>query len=220
VLPFVLTLLSATLAVFKRVLAMRYTLKQGYIRKMKLFVREKIKILDEAEINLSKLDRNGNLQPRRVLKNAHIVKRHRAIHEAAARKKVTARSQLSAKAKAGPAGLLASTEEDLLIPYKKVSYLPAYFYKVFIKKKKPAPEKERPNARKSIADARNAKKLQEEQQQLEKQGVIDLKTKKLREQMQQDHDDYQQESKIKVEKLHKTITKATRFGKILNRNNA
>ena len=26
--------------------------------------------------------------------------------------------------------------DDLLIPYKKVSFLPAYFYKVFIKKKK------------------------------------------------------------------------------------
>ena len=42
--------------------------------------------------------------------------------------------------------------EDLLIPYKKVSFLPAYFYKVFIKKKKveEAPAKGRktgPNAK-------------------------------------------------------------------------
>jgi len=44
--------LSAVVGVWRRLLCMKYTLKQGYIRKMKLWVREKIKIVDEAEINL------------------------------------------------------------------------------------------------------------------------------------------------------------------------
>ena len=49
---------------------MRYNLKQGYSRKLKLFVREKIKMIDEAEINLTTVDRNGTLLPRLVNKNA------------------------------------------------------------------------------------------------------------------------------------------------------
>lgn len=73
---------------------MRYTLKQGYIRKIKLWVREKIKIIDEAEINLAMVDRSGNLHPRKVSRNAHIIKRHRAIYEGNARKKVIAKSQM------------------------------------------------------------------------------------------------------------------------------
>jgi hypothetical protein len=71
---------------------MRYTLKQGYIRKLKLFVREKIKILDEAEINLETVDKSGMLHPRKVNRNAHIVKRHRAYHEATSRKNITQKS--------------------------------------------------------------------------------------------------------------------------------
>ena len=51
-----LTLISAVAGTWRRLLSMKYTLKQGYIRKMKLFVREKIKILDEAEINLETVD--------------------------------------------------------------------------------------------------------------------------------------------------------------------
>ncbi len=61
---------------------------------MKLFVREKIKIIDEAEINLETVDRSGNLFPRKVNRNAQIVKRHRAIHEGANRKKITQKSQI------------------------------------------------------------------------------------------------------------------------------
>jgi len=88
ILPFALTIVSALLGIWRRVLSMRYNLKQGYSRKLKLFVREKIKMIDEAEINLATVDRNGTLLPRLVNKNAQIVKRHRAIHEANARKKV------------------------------------------------------------------------------------------------------------------------------------
>jgi hypothetical protein len=48
-----------------------------------------------------------------------------------------------------------------LIPYKKVSFLPAYFYKVFIKKKKPeaVPEKPgKPGANKLGANKNENKK--------------------------------------------------------------
>ena len=92
IIPFLLTLLSATLTTWKRILSMKYNLKQGYVRKMQVFVTEKIKILDEAEINLQKVDRSGNLLPRKVSRNSNIVKRHRAIHEGAARKKVILKS--------------------------------------------------------------------------------------------------------------------------------
>lgn len=44
--------------------------------------------------------------------------------------------------------------DDLLIPYKKVSFLPAYFYKVFIKKKK---EEEAPGKGKKPLAKQNAK---------------------------------------------------------------
>lgn len=107
---------------------MRYTLKQGYVRKQKLWVREKVKIIDEAEINLELVDRSANLLPRKVARNSHIARRYRAVHEGQARKKVTAKSQVG---KVAP-----EVDDALLIPYKKVSFLPAYFYKVFIKKKK------------------------------------------------------------------------------------
>lgn len=88
VIPLLLTLISATLAVWRRLLNMRYTLQQGYIRKMKLFVKEKIEIIEEAEINLATVDRSGNLLPRKVNRNSNVVKRHRAVHEANARRKV------------------------------------------------------------------------------------------------------------------------------------
>ena len=71
---------------------MKYTLKHGYIRKLKLFVREKIKMVDEAEINLTTVDMNGMLFPRKINKNAQIIRRHRAIHEANARKNVIKKS--------------------------------------------------------------------------------------------------------------------------------
>jgi hypothetical protein len=118
---------------------MRYTLKQGYVRKLKLFVREKIKILDEAEINLETVDKSGMLHPRKINRNAHIVKRHRAYHEATSRKNITQKSQIKktpANQLPGTVGASLDGADDLLIPYKKVSFLPAYFYKVFIKKKK------------------------------------------------------------------------------------
>ena len=67
-------------------------MKQGYIRKLKLFVREKIKILDEAEINLETVDKSGMLHPRKVNRNSQIVKRHRAYHEATQRKNITKKS--------------------------------------------------------------------------------------------------------------------------------
>lgn len=63
-LPFFLTVISAVTGSWRRLLSMRYTLKQGYVRKLKLFVREKIKILDEAEINLETVDKSGMLHPR------------------------------------------------------------------------------------------------------------------------------------------------------------
>jgi len=61
---------------------------------MKLFVRETIKMVDEAEINLETVDRSAMLHPRKVNRNAQIVKRHRAIHEANARKNVIKKSQI------------------------------------------------------------------------------------------------------------------------------
>jgi hypothetical protein len=97
IIPLLLTLISATLATWRRLLNMRYTLQQGYIRKMKLFVREKIKIIEEAEINLATVDRSGNLLPRKINRNANVVKRHRAVHEAQARKKVIQKSQVTVK---------------------------------------------------------------------------------------------------------------------------
>lgn len=133
-LPFFLTLFSAVFGISRRLLSMRFTLKQGYIRKIKVFVSEKVKIIDEAEINLQTVDKSGNLLPRKVNKNANIVKRYRAIHEGTERKKVIAKSQV--KAVTGPTAL-AEPDDDLFVPYKKVSFLPAYFYKVFIKKPKP-----------------------------------------------------------------------------------
>ena len=59
---------------------------------MKLWVREKVKIIDEAEINLNTVDRSGNLLPRKVNKNAHVVKRYKAVHEGHARKAVISKS--------------------------------------------------------------------------------------------------------------------------------
>ena len=59
---------------------------------MKLWVREKVKIIDEAEINLQKVDKSGNLLPRKVAKNSQIMKRYRAIYEGQERKKVIAKS--------------------------------------------------------------------------------------------------------------------------------
>ena len=47
---------------------MKYTLIQGYNRKMKLYVREKVKIIDDAEIDLNTVDKSGNLLPRKVNK--------------------------------------------------------------------------------------------------------------------------------------------------------
>lgn len=67
---------------------MKYTLIQGYNRKMKLYVREKVKIIDDAEIDLNTVDKSGNLLPRKVNKNAHVVRRYRAVHEGHARKAV------------------------------------------------------------------------------------------------------------------------------------
>ena len=84
--PFCLTVVSAVVGVWRRILSMKYTLKQGYIRKKKLWVREKIKIVDEAEINLQQVDKSGNLLPRKVHKNSNVVKRFRAIHDGALRK--------------------------------------------------------------------------------------------------------------------------------------
>ena len=55
---------------------------------MKLFVSEKIKILDEAEINLQTVDKSGNLLPRKISRNSHVIKRFRAIHEGGARRNV------------------------------------------------------------------------------------------------------------------------------------
>lgn len=104
-----------------------------------MFVREKIKILDEAEINLETVDKSGMMHPRKVNKNAHIVKRHRAYHEATSRKNITQKSQIKktpATQLPGSVGAALDGADDLLIPYKKVSFLPAYFYKVLIKKKK------------------------------------------------------------------------------------
>lgn len=203
---------------------MKYNLKQGYVRKMQVFVTEKIKILDEAEINLQKVDRSGNLLPRKVNRNSNIVKRHKAIHEGAARKKVILKSQVTAK---NLAASKVEPEDDLLIPYKKVSFLPAYFYKVFIKKKKQPPQKEKPGAKKlSVAggkvDPRASKSQTPGAPEQDKDGknVINLKTKKLMEDMKQDNDDYKQVEKIKVEKLAKTITKKSKFGETLNRYNA
>lgn len=114
---------------------------------MKLFVREKIKIADEAEINLETVDRSGMLLPRKVNRNAQIVKRHRAIHEGNTRKNITKKSQIKSPfgGTTPAAGTAAEPlNDDLFIPYKKVSFLPAYFYKVFIKKKKPEPVPEKP----------------------------------------------------------------------------
>jgi hypothetical protein len=71
---------------------MKYTLTQGYIRKMKLYVKEKVNIIDKAEVNLQHVDKSGNLLPRKVLKNSHIVRRFRALHEGHDRQKVQAKS--------------------------------------------------------------------------------------------------------------------------------
>ena len=130
---------------------------------------------------------------------------------------------------------MAST--DLLIPYKKVSYLPAYFYKVFIKKKK-ASEEKKDNGQKGI-DTKNAKtdekkgkpedkkdpKAANNPQQLAKPGeenikdVINTKTKKLMDQMKEDELDYQREVKIPIEQIHKMVTEKSRIGQIFERYN-
>jgi hypothetical protein len=139
---------------------MKFTLKQGYLRKLKLYVREKIKILDEAEINLETVDHSGMLHPRKINRNAQIVKRHRAIHEGNARKNIVKKSQI--KGPFGPTTLATAAAEpvndDLFLPYEKVSFLPEYFYKVFIKKKKPEPEKPgKPSAPQKPGQGPNAK---------------------------------------------------------------
>lgn len=50
-------------------------------------------------------------------------------------------------------------------------------------------------------------------------GIINMKTKKLMDQMNQDNQEYGEEKKIVVEKLHKTITKESKIGGIFNRFN-
>jgi hypothetical protein len=70
ILPLICTIISAIFGIWRRILTMKYTLKMGYIRKLKLFVREKIKILDEAEINLETVDHSGMLHPRKINRNA------------------------------------------------------------------------------------------------------------------------------------------------------
>lgn len=215
VIPFALTVLSAIVGVWRRLLCMQYTLKQGYIRKMKLWVREKIKIIDEAEINLQQVDLSGNLLPRKVLRNAHVVRRHRAIFEGGNMKKVQAKSQIK-----GSGAATVEPDQDLLVPYKKVAFLPAYFFKVFIKQKKKLPEPE-PQGKKG---SKKGKKGKEEQpskkaKEQEQQDLISVKAKKLMSQMNQDKEDFKQETKIVVDKLHKTITKESKLGGVLARYN-
>lgn len=216
IIPLLLTLISATLATWRRLLNMRYTLQQGYIRKMKLFVREKIKIIEEAEINLATVDRSGNLLPRKINRNANVVKRHRAVHEAQARKKVIQKSQVTVKVSS------SNQDDDLLMPYKKVSFLPAYFFKVFIKKPKPpvvaVKKGAKPDPKAALLRGKDGKKLEIEQL-ADDSGIINLKTKKLMDQIKQDQQDYVQDGKIVVEKLHKTITKESKIGGVFNRFN-
>ncbi len=188
---------------------MKYTLKMGYIRKLKLFVREKIKILDEAEINLETVDHSGMLHPRKINRNAQIVKRHRAIHEGNVRKNVIKKSQI--KGPFGPTTPSTTTQEplndDILIPYKKVSFLPQYFYKVFIKKKKPEPAQEKPGARsKQAPNAKVDPKKPPGKPGDKSASSVDpdttstaSKTKKLMEELKQEKEDYNVNAKIVVE---------------------
>lgn len=73
-----------------------------------------------------------------------------------------------------------------MVPYKKVSFLPAYFYKVFIKKKKAEPEdpKKKPKIQKPDPKLKPGQKAPDSKEQ--DADVISVKTKKLMSQMKQD----------------------------------
>jgi hypothetical protein len=49
--------------------------------------------------------------------------------------------------------------------------------------------------------------------------VISVKTKKLKDQMKQDEEDFKQEAKLVIPKLHKTIMKASKIGAFFNKYN-
>jgi hypothetical protein len=110
------------------------------------------------------------------------------------------------------------------VPFKKVQFLPAYFYKVFIKKKKQpeAPAKSQ-GPQKFKIDPKTGKKVPvppEAPQKEDPKDTISVKTKKLQTEMMEAEQDYKESEKVKIPKLHKLIGKQSKFGGYLDRYNA
>ena len=76
----------------------------------------------------------------------------------------------------------------------------------------------KPDPKAALLRGKDGKKLEIEQL-ADDSGIINLKTKKLMDQIKQDQQDYVQDGKIVVEKLHKTITKESKIGGVFNRFN-
>ena len=74
---------------------MRFVLKEGQKRKLKLQSKENYGLKNESEINLDYLtkDRAKLLIPRRVLKSSQVFKRYRAVYEAF-QKRISKQSQM------------------------------------------------------------------------------------------------------------------------------
>lgn len=99
----------------------------------------------------------------------------------------------------GKIGQTGEVEDDLLVPYKKVKFLPAYFFKVFIKKKKEQidPKKaKKQELGKSGKDFKKDPKKGSEVEQGDIQDVINIKTKKLKQKMEQEEEDYKLKAKL------------------------
>ena len=84
ILPFAFTVIASIVGPLKQILNMRFMLKEGQRRKLKLSSKENYGLMNESEINLEYLtkDRAKLLIPRRVLRSSQVCKRYRAVYEA------------------------------------------------------------------------------------------------------------------------------------------
>ncbi|CDW90376.1 UNKNOWN [Stylonychia lemnae] len=172
---------------------MRFQLKQGQKRKLKLLIRKKFQLQEESDINLDALNKSQMLHPRRVIRSSQVFRRFIAFYESFNKKMITKESQVnSANAKSQK----IQVKDDILLAYKKIKYLPASFNKVFVKVKKP--------------------KIQQE---YEFDQLIKTKTKKLYQQMKREREDYNKLTKLKVQKITKNIKKQSELSKFTKKYN-
>eukprot|EP00347_Sterkiella_histriomuscorum_P004301 403360970 len=195
ILPLLFSILSGIIGPLQHILNMRFLLKEAFKRKLKLRLRNQIQILKESEVNLDALTKDQMLHPRKVLKNSQVFRRYVAVYEGFNKKEVVKQSQVRAQ------GQVLKTNGGILIPYKKANYIPMSFSKIFVRNKQPKSNQ------------------QKTQVQNQSNNLIDAKTKKFHEQMHLDKKDYQQNLKIKVSNLTKSISKSDPLSHYLKKQN-